>query len=111
MDLGLIPLAVLMAAATYPWRAVPLLSPAVHRLPPLVRDYLRLVGPAMLATLAAVGVAVIVDATRTQRTFHIGIEWVAVGLCVVVAAMRRSLLIGLVGAIAIVAVSRAMGLA
>jgi branched-subunit amino acid transport protein len=102
-------LALLMAAATYPWRAVPLLLPAVHRLPPVVRDYLRLVGPAMLATLAAVSVAVVVDASRTQRTFHIGVEWLAVGLCIVVAAMRRSLLIGLAGAIAIVAVARAAG--
>jgi hypothetical protein len=65
----------------------------------------------MLATLAAVSVAVIVDASRTQRTFHIGIEWLAVALCVAVAAMRRSLLLGLVGAIALVAVSRALGLA
>ncbi len=109
MELGLIPLALLMAAVTYPWRAVPLLSPAVNRLPPLVRDYLRLVGPAMLATLAAVSLMVLVDPTRTQRSFHIGVEWLAVGLCVVVAAMRRSLLLGLVGAIAIVAVARGMG--
>src|SRR5438270_349157 len=100
-----------MAAVTYPWRAVPLLSPAIHRLPPVVRDYLGLVGPAMLATLAAVNLAVVVDATRTQRTFHIGVEWVAVGLCVAVAAMRRSLLIGLVGAIVLVAAARASGLA
>jgi hypothetical protein len=63
----------------------------------------------MLATLAAVSVAVIVDASRTQRTFHIGVEWLAVLLCVVVAALRRSLLIGLAGAIAIVAIARALG--
>ena len=109
MDLGLVPLALLMAAVTYPWRAVPLLSPAINRLPPAVRDYLRLVGPAMLATLAAVSLMVVVDATRTQRSFYIGIEWLAVGFCVIVAAMRRSLLIGLVGAIVIVAVARAAG--
>lgn len=109
MDLGLVPLALLMAAVTYPWRAVPLLLPAVSRLPPVVRDYLRLVGPAMLATLAAVSVAVVVDATRTQRSFHIGVEWLAIGLCVVVAALRRSLLIGLVGAIVIVAITRGLG--
>jgi len=109
MDWGLVPLALLMAAVTYPWRAVPLLSPAIHRLPPLVRDYLRLVGPAMLATLAAVTLAVMVDATRTQRSFHFGVEWLAVGVCVAVAAMRRSLLIGLVAAIAIVAVARGLG--
>src|SRR5689334_6189331 len=111
MDLGLIPLALLMAAVTYPWRALPLLTPHVNRLPRIVRDYLRLVGPAMLATLAAVNLAVIVDASRTERTFHIGVEWLAVGLCVVVAAMRRSLLIGLVGAIVLVAAARAAGLA
>jgi branched-subunit amino acid transport protein len=111
MDLGFVPLALLMAAVTYPWRAIPLLSPATNHLPQVVRDYLRLVGPAMLATLAAVSVAVVVNATRTERTFHIGFEWLAVALCVVVAAMRRSLLLGLVGAIAIVAVARALGLA
>jgi branched-subunit amino acid transport protein len=111
MDLGLIPLALLMAAVTYPWRALPLLAPAMNRLPPVVRDYLRLVGPAMLATLAAVNLAVFVDATRTQRTFHIGVEWLAVGLCVAVVAARRSLLIGLVGAVVLVAAARAAGLA
>src|SRR4051812_42250048 len=81
MDWGLVPLALLMAAVTYPWRAVPLLSPAVGRLPPIVREYLRLVGPAMLATLAAVSLAVVTDATRTERSFHIGIAWLAVALC------------------------------
>jgi branched-subunit amino acid transport protein len=100
-----------MAAVTYPWRAVPLLLPQVSRLPPVVREYLKLVGPAMLATLAAVNVAVIVDVSRTERTFHVGIEWVAVAICVAVAAMRRSLLIGLVGAVLIVALARATGLA
>lgn len=111
MDFGLVPLALLMAAVTYPWRAIPLLLPQVNRLPPAVRDYLKLVGPAMLATLAAVSVAVVVDASRTERSFHIGIEWLAVALCVAVAALRRSLLIGLVGAVLIVALARAAGLA
>jgi len=111
MDFGLVPLALLMAAVTYPWRAVPLLLPQVNRLPPSVREYLKLVGPAMLATLAAVSVAVIVDASRTERTFHVGIEWLAVAICVAVAAMRRSLLIGLVGAVLIVALARAAGFA
>jgi branched-subunit amino acid transport protein len=111
MDLGLVPLALMMAAVTYPWRAVPLLSPAFSRLPVVLREYLRLVGPAMLATLAAVNLAVVVDPTRTQRTFHIGIEWVAVGLCAAVAAARRSLLIGLIGAIVLVAAARAAGVA
>lgn len=100
-----------MAAVTYPWRAVPLLLPQVSRLPPAIREYLKLVGPAMLATLAAVSVAVIVDPSRTERTFHVGIEWLAVAICVAVAAMRRSLLIGLVGAVLVVALARAAGLA
>jgi branched-subunit amino acid transport protein len=109
MDLGLIPLALLMAAVTYPWRAVPLLSPASKRLPAAVQDYLRLVGPAMLATLAAVSVAVTVDAAR-QRTLHVGVEWLAVLICICVVAARRSLLVGLILAVALVAVARALGL-
>jgi branched-subunit amino acid transport protein len=111
MDLGLVPLALLMAAVTYPWRAVPLLSPAMQRMPAVVRDYLRLVGPAMLATLAAVNVAVVTNASRTERSFHFGIEWLAVGVCVAVVAARRSLLIGLVAAIVLVAVARGLGFA
>jgi branched-subunit amino acid transport protein len=106
MDFGLVPLALLMAAVTYPWRAVPLLAPAMQRLPKVVRDYLRLVGPAMLATLAAVNVAVVTNSARTERSFHFGIEWLALGLCVAVVVARRSLLIGLIGAIVMVAVAR-----
>src|SRR3954462_2895753 len=106
MDLGLVPLALLMAAVTYPWRAVPLLSPAMQRLPNVVRDYLRLVGAPMLATLDAVTVAVVTNASRTERSFHFGIEWLALALCVVVVVARRSLLIGLIGAIVMVAVAR-----
>jgi hypothetical protein len=44
------------------------------------------------------------------RTFHIGIEWLAVGLCVAVAAARRSLLVGLIGAVVLVAVARALSI-
>ena len=110
MDLSLVPLALLMAAVTYPWRAVPLLTSHVHRLPPVARDYLRLVGPAMLATLAAVNLAVVVDPTRTIRTFHVGVEWLAVALCVAVAAARRSLLVGLIGAVVLVAAARALSI-
>lgn len=109
MDFGLVPLALLMAAVTYPWRAVPLLAPAMQRLPRVVRDYLRLVGPAMLATLAAVNIAVVTNAARTERSFHFGIEWLAVALCVAVVVARRSLLIGLIGAIVLVAVARQLG--
>ena len=44
-------------------------------------------------------------------SFHVGIEWVAVFVCLVVVARRRNLLLGLVTAIAIVAIARAAGLA
>ncbi len=110
MSTLLAPLALLMAAATYPWRAIPLLVPGIHRLAPAGRDYLRLVAPAMLATLAAVNVMVGTDAAG-QHTLHVGVEWLAVLLCVVVVSVRRSLLLGLVLAAGGVAVLRALGLA
>ena len=83
MSVVLVPLAILMGAATYPWRAVPLLAPGIHRLPAAIQLYLRLVGP----------------------------EWLAVGLCIGLVALRRSLLVGLVLAAALIAVLRAVGLA
>lgn len=110
MSTVLIPLAVLMGLATYPWRAVPLLAPGIHRLPAPIQLYLRLVGPAVLAALAAVDTMVILDASR-HPSFHVGAEWIAVGLCVAVVAMRRSLLVGLVLAAALIAVLRAAGMA
>jgi branched-subunit amino acid transport protein len=106
----LVPLAILMGLATYPFRAVPLLAPGMHRLPARVRLYLRLVGPSVLAALAAVDTMVIIDSAR-HPTFHIGAEWLAVGLCVAVVALRRSLLIGLVLAAGLIAVLRATGFA
>ena len=48
-------LAVLMATVTYPFRAVPLLVPQMRRLPRPALTYLQLAGPAILASLAAVG--------------------------------------------------------
>ena len=110
MSTLLVPLALLMAAATYPWRAIPLLAPGIQRLPPQVREFLRLVGPAMLATLAAASVMVSVDAAR-QRTFQVGVEWLAVLLCIVVVAARRSLLLGLLMSAGGVAALRALNLA
>lgn len=106
----LVPLAVLMGLATYPWRAVPLLAPGMHRLPEQVRLYLRLVGPAVLAALAAVNTMVILDPAR-NASFHIGAEWLAVGLCIAVVALRKGLLLGLVLAAALIAVLRATGFA
>ena len=110
MKTDLVFLALLMGAVTYPWRAAPLLAPGMHRLPARIQEYIRLVGPAVLATLAAVNVLVVVDAAR-HPTFHVGIEWLAVGACVAIVALRRGLLVGLVVAAVLAAGARAAGLA
>jgi len=110
MSVELVGLAALMALVTYPSRALPLLVPGIDRLPARALAYLRLVGPATLAALAAVNIMVVVDDTG-QRTFHVGIEWIAVGVCVLLVAWRRTLLLGLVPAILIVVAARASGLA
>jgi branched-subunit amino acid transport protein len=110
MSTNLILLAVLMFAATYPSRAVGLLTPGLDRLPKIAFDYLQLVGPAVLAALAAVSVMVLVG-KDDRPAFHVGIEWVAVLTCMVIVARRRNLLLGLVAAVAIVAITRAAGLA
>ena len=110
MTTDLVLLAVLMFAATYPSRAVGLLTPGLERLPRLALDYLQLVGPAILTALAAVGVMVVVD-DAGDPSFHVGIEWVAVLACLAITAWRRNLLLGLVVAVGLVAVARATGLA
>ena len=109
MTMELIPLAILMGLVTYPFRAVPLLAPGFERLPERVRLYLRLVGPAVLAALAAVATMVATDGDGP--VLHIGWEWLAVALCVGVVAMRRSLLIGLLLAAGSIALLRALGVA
>ena len=110
MSVVLVPLAILMGLATYPWRAVPLLAPRMHRLPARLQLYLRLVGPSVLAALAAVDTMVVLDLAR-HPTFHVGAEWIAVALCIAVVALRRGLLIGLLLAAALIAVLRATGFA
>jgi branched-subunit amino acid transport protein len=110
MSVALVPLALLMGLATYPFRAIPLLAPGFQRLPGRVQLYLRLVGPAILAALAAVDTMIILDAAR-RPFFHVGPEWLAVGLCILVVAARRSLLIGLVLAAALIALLRSVGVA
>jgi branched-subunit amino acid transport protein len=109
MKTELVWLALLMGAVTYPWRAVPLLTPGMHRLPSRAQEYFRLVGPAVLAALAAVDVMVILDAERTP-SFHVGVEWLAVGVCLVLVSARRGLLVGLVAAALITTVVRAINL-
>ena len=97
-----------MALVTYAARGIPLLTPGIERLPPLALAYLRLVGPAVLASLVASQVLVQTDGDG-RAAFHVGIEWVAVAACVAVVVWRRSLLAGLLVAVAIVAVGRAIG--
>jgi branched-subunit amino acid transport protein len=110
VSVELLGLAVLMGLATYPSRALPILAPGIERLPAIALEYLRLVGPAVLAALAAVNVMVVVDPNGSPA-FHVGIEWVAVALCGAVTAWRRNLLLGLVAGVALVAVARATGIA
>jgi branched-subunit amino acid transport protein len=104
----LVPLAILMAAVTYPARAVPLLLPGIERLPAPVLDYLRLVGPASLAALAAVNTVLVVGPDG-RASFHVGLEWLAVAVCVALVAWRRNLLLGLATAVISVAILRALG--
>lgn len=110
MSTELVLLAVLMFAATYPVRAVGLLTPGLERLPKVGFDYLQLVGPAILAALAAVNTVTVTD-DATGTTIRVGVEWLAVLACLGVTAWRRNLLVGLVVAVAIVAVARGTGLA
>lgn len=110
MNTNLVLLAVLMGAVTYPARALPLLAPGIERLPPRILAYLRLVGPAVLAALAAVNATIVLDAAR-RSSFHLGIEWLAVAVCLVLVARWRNLFAGLIAAVVLVALARAAGLA
>jgi branched-subunit amino acid transport protein len=107
MSINLVGLALLMAAVTYPFRALPLFAPTKDRLPPIVQRYLRLVGPAILAALAAGNTAFAADAAG-RNSFHVGIEWVAVALAVVLIAWRGNVFIGILAAAVLAAVGRAV---
>ena len=107
MDSGLVLLAVLMASVTYPSRAVPLLAPGIERLPRWALDYLQLVGPAVLAALAAVNVMVVT--VNDQPAFHVGVEWLAVIASIALMAWRRNLFLGLAAGVLLVAAARALG--
>ena len=109
MSTDLVPLAVLMWAVTYPSRAIGMLAPAMERLPERALDYLRLVGPAVLAALAAVNTVVVVR-DGGAAAISVGLPVVSVVACVAVVAWRRSLLLGLVAAVLIAALGRAVGL-
>ena len=107
MSSDLVLLALLMGAVTYPSRALPLLAPGIERLPRWALDYLQLVGPAVLAALAAV--AVMVVTVDGGQAFHVGVEWLAVIGAIVLMAWRRNLFLGLAFGVILVAVARAIG--
>ncbi len=107
MTMDLVPLAVIMWAVTYPSRAVGLLAPAVDRLPRRFLDYLQLVGPAVLAGLAAVNTLFPVSGSNV---IVVGIAWLSVAACIAIVAWRRNLFLGLVVAVGIAVVGRAIGL-
>lgn len=111
MSTDLVGLAVLMALVTYPSRAIPLLAPGFDRLPPRALEYLRLVGPAVLASIAAAQIFLAPAPNGSGSVFSINIEWLAVAACVLIVAWRRNLLLGLVVAVVVVAGARATGLA
>jgi branched-subunit amino acid transport protein len=110
VSLELVALAVLMGAVTWPSRALPLLAPGLDRLPPAVREWLAILGPATLASLAAVSTLVVTDPSGAVR-LTLGVEALAVLSCVAIVAWRRNLLLGLLGAVVFVAVARLTGLA
>lgn len=112
--IDLVPLAILMGLVTYPARAIPLLVPQFGRLPPTALAYLRLVGPAVLASLAAVYTMVptetLADGSR-RWAFHVGVEWLGVLACLGLVLWRRNLLLGILAAVGIVAAARLSGVA
>ncbi|HEY4944689.1 MAG TPA: AzlD domain-containing protein [Candidatus Limnocylindrales bacterium] len=108
MNLGLVGLALLMAAVTYPARAIPLLAPAFERLPPRALEYLRLVGPAVLGAIAASQVLLTTGADG-RPTIGVGIDAVAVLVCAALVAWRRNLFAGLLVAVVLTAGARALG--
>jgi branched-subunit amino acid transport protein len=109
MNVGLVALAFLMFAVTYPSRAVPLLAPAFERLPPRALEYLRLVGPSVLGAIAASQVLLTTGADG-HTAFHLGIDAVAVLVCAGLVAWRRNLFLGLLVAVVAAAAARAAGI-
>jgi branched-subunit amino acid transport protein len=109
MTTDLVPLAFLMFLVTYPSRAVGLLAPGIERLPRRALEYLQLVGPAVLAALAAV--SIMVGTSGERPVFTIGLPWLSVGVCLALVAWRRNLFLGLAAAVGIAIAGRALGFA
>ncbi len=109
MSTQLVVLALLMGAVTFPSRALPMFAPGIERLPPRALLYLRLVGPAVLASLAAANTVVLASPDGTNR-LHVGIEAAGVLVCLALVAWRRNLFLGLVAGVSLVAVVRFTGL-
>lgn len=109
MSTGLVLLALLMFAVTYPSRALPILMPGIERLPARALLYLRLVGPSVLASLAAANVLVATGPDGAPAV-HLGMEAAGVAACVALVAWRRNLLLGLLAGVALVALGRLAGL-
>jgi branched-subunit amino acid transport protein len=108
MSTDLVPLAVLMFAVTYPSRAIGLLNPALERMPRRVLEYLQLVGPAVLAALAAVNV--MVSTADGRSVFVVGLPWLSVAACIAIVVWRRNLFLGLLLAVVIAIAGHAAGL-
>jgi branched-subunit amino acid transport protein len=106
----LVLLAILMGAVTYPSRALPLLAPGMERLPAKALLYLRLVGPAVLASIAA-SETLVRTAPDGTRSIQPDIVLVGVIACIVLVAWKRNLFLGLVPAVLIVAIARFLGIA
>ena len=91
-----------------PVAGVPLLTPGIERLPPRALLYLRLVGPAVLASLAATAVFVGVGPDG-RPVLDVGVELLGVVVCLGIVWWRRNLLLGILAAVVLVAVLRALG--
>lgn len=97
----LVPLAILGGLGTYAARALPMLVLGIDRLPPVVLEYLRLIGPAVLGAIAAASVFVQAGA------FVVGPEAVAVFAGAAVGRWRGNLLLGMVVSVLVALMLRA----
>lgn len=104
-----VPLALLMALVTYPSRVLSMLVPGLERLPRRALVYLRLVGPATLAALAGANSVLATDASG-RVSVQLGLVPAAVVVAALLVAWRRNLFLGIIAAVMLVAVGRAVGL-